>query len=172
VTTPLEPPEEFGTLTDRSVQLSLQEIAEDLGGSDPIQTPLDASEAQTLIEALLRAGGQSPQAVAAALEGVHDHAAARRLLAELSHDAETAQLTAAVLADPPADEQMSVEHAVVSAVLLGALVSWLQTKIDIEIKRTEGKSEFRFRVTKQATSASLLRDLARLVSRILSGPPE
>ncbi|MFE7113880.1 hypothetical protein ACFU99_00415 [Streptomyces sp. NPDC057654] len=172
MTTPLEHLAVANMLTGRSVQLSLQEIAEDLGGSDPAHTPLDASEAHALIEALLRAGGRSSEAAAAALEGVHDPAAARRLLAELSQDAETAQLTAAVLADPPTDEQMSVEHAVAAAVLLGALVSWLQTKVDIEIKRTEGKTEFRFRLTKQPASAGLLRDLARLVSRILSGPPQ
>lgn len=51
--------------------------------------------------------------------------AARRLLAYLAQDPDTAVQTRAVLSDPPADEQMSVQTAIIGAVVLGALIAWL-----------------------------------------------
>jgi hypothetical protein len=36
-----------------------------------------------------------------------------------------------VVEDPPEDEQLVIETAIVAAVVLGALVTWLQTKVGL-----------------------------------------
>ncbi|GAA4097897.1 effector-associated constant component EACC1 [Actinomadura miaoliensis] len=162
-----------GSLSDRSVLLSLQELTEDIGPADGADTPSDSNEAQSLVTALLAAGAApatTPEIAAMPEEQCLD--AARRLLAHLARDPDTAERTRAVLADPPADEQMSVETAITGAVVLGALVAWLQTKVDIKISRKDGRSQFEFRLTKNPTSPGALRDLAATVTRMLQGPPQ
>ncbi|MFI8263777.1 MULTISPECIES: hypothetical protein [unclassified Streptomyces] len=157
-------------LSDRSVLLSLQEIAEDIGTDDTSRAPLDTDEAESLLAALLRAGGQPPVAVSGLPEQrLLD--VARALLTRIAEDPATAEPARAVLADPPADEQMSVESAVTAAVVLATMVAWLQTKVDIRIKRKEGKSEFEFRLSKPSSSTPLLRELSELVARLLGGGP-
>ncbi|WP_433190002.1 hypothetical protein [Actinoallomurus sp. CA-150999] len=157
-------------LSGRSVLLSLQEIAEDIGTTDTTRTPLDADEAESLLSALLRVSEQ-PSVTISGLPEQRMLTAARRLLTHIAEDPDTAESAGAVLADPPADEQMSVETAATAAVVLGALVAWLQTKVDIRIIRKEGKSEFEFRLTKTASSAPLLRELSAVIARLLGGGP-
>ncbi|GGJ59283.1 hypothetical protein [Streptomyces brasiliensis] len=157
-------------LPDRSVLLSLQEIAEDIGTTDTTRTPLDADEAESLLSALLRVGEQSPVTISG-LPEQRMLTVARRLLTHIAEDPDTAATAGAVLADPPADEHMSVETAVTATVVLGALVGWLQTKVDIRIKRKEGKAEFEFRLTKTTSSAVLLRELSAVIARLLGGGP-
>ncbi|PJM91453.1 hypothetical protein [Streptomyces sp. CB01373] len=159
-----------GLLSDRSVLLSLQEIAEDIGTADTGRAPLDMDEAESLLAALLTAGGQPPVAVSG-LPEERLLSVARGLLARIAADPDTAGPAGVVLADPPADEQMSVESAVTAAVVLGSLVAWLQTKVDIRIKRKEGKSEFEFRLSKPSASTPLLRELSEAVARLLGGGP-
>jgi Effector Associated Constant Component 1 len=161
----------LGTLSDRSVVLSLQELTEDVGHTDPARMPLDSDEAQALVSTLLAAdAGAVATPEIAAMSEKQCLTVARRLLAHLVEDPDTAVQTRAVLSDPPADDQMALETAITGAVVLGALITWLQTKVDIKITRKDGKSEFELRVTKNATSTRVLRDLAAIVSRLLQGP--
>ena len=107
--------------SDRSVVLSLQELAEDIGHTDPAHTSSDSDEAQSLLSALLAANAESasiPNLIA--MPEAQCLEAARRLLAHLAHD--PAARTQEVLADRPADEQMSVQTAITGAVL-GALIA-------------------------------------------------
>ncbi|MFC8721048.1 hypothetical protein [Kitasatospora sp. NPDC057198] len=157
-------------LSDRSVVLSLQEITEELGDTDPARTPLDADEAQSLVTALMAAGGERARTFGIA--GEDGRRAARQLLVHLLQDPDTSSRAAEVLSDPPADEQMSVEAALVGTVLLGALVAWLQTKVDIRIHRRDGHTEFDFRLRKEAAPPGLLRELAATVARLLGGTRE
>lgn len=163
----------FDSLSDRSVILSLQELAEDIIDPDPTRTPSDPDEAQALVNALLAADATStstPQIVA--MPETECLQVARQLLAHLVQDPDTAIPAKKILLDPPAAEQMSVETAVNAAAVLGALIAWLQTKVDIKITRKQGKSEFEFRLTKNPTSTSILRDLAAVVARLFNGPPQ
>lgn len=173
--------DQLSSLSERSVVLSLQELAEDLGHTDSAYTPSDSDEAQSLLSALLAASAESGAESAAESDSVPDLmampeaqclAAARRLLAHLAQDPDTAARTQAILSDPPADEHMSVQTAITGAAVLGALIAWLQTKVDIKITRKDGKSEFEFRLTKSPTSTDILRDLAAVVARLLKGPPQ
>lgn len=123
-----------------------------------------------MLAELLRAGEQPPVTVSE-LSEQRLLLVARCLLTQIAEDPDTAKPAGSVLADPPADEQMSVETAVTAAVVLGALVAWLQTKVDIRIKRKEGKSEFDFRLVKSSASAPLLRELSAVIARLLGGGP-
>lgn len=163
----------FDSLSDRSVILSLQELAEDIIDPDPTRTPSDPDEAQELVNALLATDATSPSTPQIiAMPETECLKLARQLLAHLVQDPDTAPQVKKILSDPPSDEQMSVETAVNAAVVLGALIAWLQTKVDIKITRKQGKSEFEFRLTKKPTSTSILRDLTAIVARLFNGPPQ
>ncbi|TYB45371.1 hypothetical protein [Actinomadura chibensis] len=154
-----------GTLADETVLLALQEITEDLARTAAGDAPLDAGEAEALVGALLGEGGGVPRVVPR-----DDLALPRRLLDHLAADPDTGAATAAVLADPPADDRLGVETALAGTVALAALVGWLQTKVEVRIKRRDGKTEFEFRLSKAAAPPALIRELAATVSRLLSGP--
>lgn len=154
-------------LSDESVLLSLQELVEDLG-STATYMPHSGDEAYALVDTLLARGGQAP---ASSGDGQWD-AAARRLLAHLNADADTAPQTSAILADPPTGDRLGVETAATDLVVLAAIVTWLQTKIDIRVKHQNSRWEFDFRLTKKPVPTSVLRRLAGTVSRILNGPTD
>ena len=165
-------------LDDQSVLLALQEFTEELG-SDVTAVAAAAEEASTLIEAFLfQAGGDQVRGQVPAggqgSVGARPHpadsvAVGRRLLAQTLVDPDTAAVTRAILTDPPHDDQLGLEAAAASAVVLGAVVAWLQTKVDIRVTRKEGKSEFEFRVTKSPTSGTTLAQLAAILARLFKG---
>jgi hypothetical protein len=161
-----------GGLSDRSVLLALQELAEEIG-ADVAGVAADSDDAAALVAALLDGAGLPRGAVDTLGSAAAATAAARRLLAHTLHDPDTAEPAGQIVADPPADEQMSVEAAVAAAVVLGALVAWLQTKVDIKVSRKDGKNEFEFRMTKAATGPAGIRRIAEVVSALLTGtqPP-
>jgi hypothetical protein len=73
--------------------------------------------------------------------------------------------------DLPEDAQMSVELALAGAVILGAVITWLQTKVEITVTKKNGKSEFYFKLNKDATDASLIKDVANSLVMLLTGIP-
>jgi hypothetical protein len=152
-------------LSDRSVLLSLQELTEVIDPAVDADRAgaADLDEARELVAALLEAGGVPTDAIAA---GTREAAtgAGRRLLEHALADPDTAAAAREILADPPQDDQLSVETAIAAAVVFGALVAWLQTKVDIKISRKDGKTEFEFRATKSATPPATLERLARLIA--------
>ncbi|MEU1411772.1 hypothetical protein AB0D09_10415 [Streptomyces sp. NPDC049097] len=159
-------------LDERSLVLALQEVIEELAAEAPPEAlPMDRDEARALLTALLESGGygstELPQ-----LDESGEYAAARRVLAELAEDPATRAAAEPVLAEPPVDTRLSAEIAVTSLVTVAGVVAWLQTKVDVRIKRKEGKTEFEFRVVKEPASAGLLKDLAAAVLRLWSGPPQ
>lgn len=156
-------------LSDRSVALILQEVTESLADTDSSKFPQDVEEAHALIVALLTETQLLAQHAVSFTLFPDERSAARQLLAHFANDPATAEQTRIILADPPADEQLSVELAASAAVLLGALVGWLQTKIDIKIDRKEGRTDFSFRITKSAAAPDTLGRVARTVQQIASG---
>ncbi|MFI6583124.1 hypothetical protein [Embleya sp. NPDC050493] len=159
-------------LDERSLILALQEVTEDLTADvAPEARPMDRDEAEALLAALLEAGGHNGTE-AADLNGVDQYAAARRLLVLLVEDPATADVVRAVVAEPPSDTRLGTDLAVPAVVVLAGVVGWLQTKIDVRIKRKDGKSEFEFRATKAAARAGLLKELAATVVRLWNGPPQ
>lgn len=153
-------------ISDRTVVLALQEITEQLwpGGEVADSTVRDAVEAGEVVAELLRAGGRSDNG-----EIAGDPIVARRMLELLLGDQDTRATAEATLADPPADEQLSVETAVTTVVVLAAAISWLQTKVDIKIHRKNGKIEASFTLQKNAAAGNSLERLATLLYEIFNG---
>jgi len=155
----------LNAMDDRSVLLSLQEITEAIGAD---QVVADEEEAADLLGALLSSTGRPGGPVVPA----DPVAAGRRLLDHVLRDDDTTAIAQEVVTDPPIDDQMSVEVAASTAVVLGALVGWLQTKVDIRVSRKDGKTEFSFHVAKNAASPGVLKRLADVVFEIINGPPQ
>ncbi len=156
-------------LDDRSVLLVLQEISAQLGeglaaGEGTVQTE---DEARLLLAELLReydVKDVDPSEIAASETDAQ--AMARRTLDLLTEDPSTAPVAQAVVEEPPEDEQLVIETAIVAAVVLAALVTWLQTKVHISVERVDGKTTFKFSLDKDATDPSLLKSLAETVAKL------
>jgi hypothetical protein len=150
--------------------LSLQEIAEMLGAADSTDAPRGPSEAESLVQALLLLDPAAGNRVD--IQALNDRefalSAARRLLQLAIDDPDTSAVAEEVLEEPPTDEQMSIEAVMVGVVVLAALISWLQTKVDIRITRVDGKVNFDFRVTKKAASDATIQHIAGSVRNVLS----
>ncbi|MGW7527935.1 hypothetical protein [Streptomyces sp. NPDC054783] len=159
-------------LTDREVVLVLQELTEELtAGAAADAMPMDQEEAVLLLDAVRRARPEAEaDAVPALPEGAAACAAARRLLAVLAEEPTCADFAAELLAEPPNDSRLGGELAVPGVVVLAGTVAWLQTKVDIRFKRGGGKTEFEFRLGKEAADGSTLRELAAVIARLLGWP--
>jgi hypothetical protein len=163
---------QVGGLDERSLLLTLQEVTEDLTAeAPPGALPQDQDEAHALLAALLGAGGIS-DAELRDLDQSGQYAAARRVLALLTEDPATRRTAAPVLADPPSDTRLGAGLAVPALVTVAAVVAWLQTKVDVRIRRKDGRTEFDFRVVKESAPAGLLKELATAVLRLWNGPPQ
>jgi len=130
------------------------------------QSVKSADEARAAVSQLLeRAGSDTPHNVLPD-EGSHT-AQARALLRLMLQDSGTHAVVQPLVDNPPDDEQRSVELALAGAVILGGLVTWLQTKIEIDVERQDGKTNFRFHMKKEAGSESLIQSLAKQVAGLL-----
>src|SRR5262249_52967953 len=93
--------------------------------------------------------------------------AARETLSLLLNDPETAPKVSELLERPPIDSQLSVEPAGSSAIGLGVLITWLQTKISLKVHRKDGKVDFEFNLKKDASSSALVKTVADAVKKAL-----
>jgi hypothetical protein len=125
-----------------------------------------AEEARQAVAQLLEEGGANPPVDILPDEGTHA-AQARALLELILRDPETSSVVRELVDHPPDDEQRSVELALAGAVILGGLVTWLQTKIEIDVHRKEGKTDFRFHMRKDTGSNSLIETIAKQVVGLL-----
>jgi hypothetical protein len=156
------------------VILALQEITEGIGPGEDDSAPQDVDEAAGLLSALVETEGLSQADVPLLLvddDGPHSRAAARRLLSYLLQDEDTAAVAGPVVADPPEDGQLAVETAIVGAVVLGALTTWLRTKIDFTIKR-EARVTFEFHLSKPSSDPATIRKIVTIILELLNGPPQ
>lgn len=125
-----------------------------------------ADEAREAVsQLLLLAGSHAPQEVLPD-EGSHP-AQARALLQLMLQDPETRAVVQPLIDHPPDDEQRSVELALAGAVILGGLVTWLQTKVEIDVERKGGNTSFRFHLKKEPVGDSLIQSLAKQVAGLL-----
>jgi hypothetical protein len=90
---------------------------------------------------------------------------ALRLLLE---DPETAAIAQPLIEAPPAFDQRVIETAAGAAIVLGALVTWLQTKLEIEVSRGKsGKVNFRFAMAKNPSDQATVKTVTASVVRLL-----
>jgi hypothetical protein len=59
---------------------------------------------------------------------------------------------------------MSIELAIGAAVVLGLLITWLQTKVDIKISREGGETSWSFELHKDATDPKTIKEVASTVA--------
>jgi hypothetical protein len=157
-------------LDDRSVVLVLQEISAQLREDLPADqgTVQTEDEARLLLAELLREYDVSdvdPSEIAAG--ETEAQAMARGTLDLLMEDPSTAPVARAVVEEPPEDEQLFIETAIVAAVVLASLVTWLQTKVDIDVERKDGKTSFRFRFHKDAADPATVKTVLERVAKLL-----
>jgi hypothetical protein len=124
-----------------------------------------AEEARASLEGLLDAGEIAHGPIAATQ--LADPVIARGLLLEMLRDPELAPMVADAVANPPLDRQKGFEAAYAGAVILGGLIAWLQTKIEIRVAREGGKTEFLIHMKKGATSDEIIKQTAKEVAGLL-----
>jgi CHAT domain len=93
--------------------------------------------------------------------------AARETLALLLNDPAIAAKVLVLVEDEPADSQLSVELAASGAIVLGVLITWLQTKVDLKVRRKGGSVDFEFNMRKDAASSKLITMVADAVKKAL-----
>jgi hypothetical protein len=92
---------------------------------------------------------------------------ARALLKVLATDEQTRGRVLALVEHPPADAQRSLEAAAAAAVVLGAIITWLQTRIEITVDRKGKDTQFHFALRKNETNPSVLKSVVDTVRNIL-----
>jgi hypothetical protein len=94
----------------------------------------------------------------------------RGLLGLLLEDKDINATTQDLIDHPPEAEQMSVELAIAGVVILGALITWLQTKVKLKVHRRDGRTEFEIEINKDVTDASTLKEMAKAIVSLLTLP--
>lgn len=165
---------EIKALDGRTVQMILSHLTLELRQEIPAEethTIQSAEEARTAIAALLsQVEPSAPDPGKIVPEESDADLAAREMLDLLLDDPATAPKVRELLAHPPRDSQMSVELAISSAIVLGAVITWLQTKVELKVNRKDGKTDFSFAMKKAGTSNSLLKTVAETVKKALFLP--
>lgn len=157
-------------LDTRTVENIISYLTEDIREGLPDEnksTIKSIEEANDAIIELLRTNGsmidENPSDLVSKPEG------SRLLLQLLWNDDELRPKVDELLLNPPVDSQRSAEMALSAAVIIGGLITWLQTKIEIQITRQDGKTEFKFHFLKSKTSDNLVKDVVKPISNILLG---
>jgi Effector Associated Constant Component 1 len=135
----------IAALSDREVIAVLQELTQELLGQPGAGEAVpDENEAHQVLAAFLEASGSASQIDPAMFAGSQPAAgAARRLLEVLVADENVAAEAEELVARPPRRGHMGVDPAQIDmgSVVLGALITWLQTKVRIHIHRKLPNSE-------------------------------
>lgn len=157
-------------LRDRDVLAALGQVTEDLGASIDERAPIaNDDEARAALAALLRETAVRPDASPDAIVADTDAAPAigREMLLVLLSDEVSRPAAADAVQSPPSDDQLSIELALAGAVVLGALITWLQTRVRIKVKREAGQTSFEFDLAKNATDPETIKKVAATVAGLI-----
>jgi hypothetical protein len=161
--------ERITRLDDRGVLRTLSAVTEKLREELPeAETKAigSADDARAAVAALVETGDGKkidPASITFVSPG-----AARALLNAMLNDPDTQPLVEPELANPPSDTQKSPELALAGAVILGGLITWMQTAIDIGINRhKDGTRDYSFRLKKKASGDKLLSNLTKTVGSLI-----
>jgi hypothetical protein len=103
-----------------------------------------------------------------AFDGPTAATTARELLSAMLNDPHSRSVVESELAAPPADAQKSPELALAGAVILGGLIIWMQTSIDIGINRhKDGTVDYSFRLRKKPSGEGTLRQVTKTVTGLI-----
>jgi hypothetical protein len=165
-------PTQLETLSDREVLLVLSHLTAELRESvDTESSPVtSAPEAREALAAFLNDYGPGEGAPADAIVPDDANAAAlgRELLAVLVRDDVAGDTARALVEAPPDDAQMSLELAIGAAIVLGVLITWLQTKVDLSVKHEHGETSWQFKLHKDAADPEVIKDVVGTVSKLVT----
>jgi hypothetical protein len=160
-------------LSDREVENIISHVTSELRDHLPDDDSRNAiqsqEEASAAITALLQNNGgewRDPS-----LYPEDQPRRSRALLQLLLEDELLRSDIEALIVHPPGDSQRSADLAISAAVILGGLIAWLQTKIDIRVTRKDGKTDFHFQVLKNKTSGNIIKDVVSTVTNVFTGKP-
>ncbi len=164
--------ERIARLDDRTVLRLLGAVTEDLREEIPegdLKSIGCSDDARAAVAALVESeDGITIDASAIAFEGPTAAPAARELLNAMLDDPHSRSAVESELATPPADAQKSPELALASAVILGALITWMQTSIDIGINRhKDGTVDYSFRLKKKSSGEGTIRQVTKTVASLV-----
>jgi hypothetical protein len=158
-------------LSDRQILLVLGYLTEDMReqvDDAAGAAPTSEAEARAVLASFLAASGH---ATAVDLESIVPNADAiplgRELLTMLLQDEASVDAAREHVDHPPEDSQMSIELAIGAAVVLGLLITWLQTKVEIHASREGGETSWSFNLHKEATDPDTISEVAATVSRFI-----
>jgi hypothetical protein len=153
---------------ERLLQAALERLVDD-GIELAVENEEDARE---LVAAILTQHASQAESVVRADDVVPPTAPVekyvRSVLLMLAQDPQTAARVASSLNTLPEETQMVVEP-VTAALVLGALVAFLQTKFDVHIRRKDGKTDFSFSLSKKPASDETVGDVLDVVRRVSIG---
>jgi hypothetical protein len=157
-------------LDDAAVLAALQELTTEIHATLPADQQEAVSsqeEARLALAALIdhehaselaeRLGDNPDQALAGA----------RELLSAAVQDPDTAGPAARLVEDPPTDDQLFVLGGLETIILIGALVTLLQTKGKVHVERKDGKVSFTVDVSKKAASNSLIEKVVDIANGLV-----
>ncbi|GAB7193422.1 hypothetical protein NUM3379_41320 [Kineococcus sp. NUM-3379] len=155
-------PASVDRLDDATVLSALQELTEELRNrlpEDQRRAVATAEDARLALAAWL--GGSTPQLVGDTRPLDRDAAlaASRELLRAAVEDPGTADLAQDLVADPPENEQMALAGGLEVLIVVAALVTLLQTRVNVRVERKDGRSDFTVEVGKEAAESSLVEQL-------------
>ena len=160
------------SLSDREVILVLSQLTQELREADPgtSETPVvSESDARAALASFLAASGDRASVDPEMILPDDSDAlgAGRELLTALLEDNVSAAPARALVAEPPEDSQMSIELAIGAAVVLGLLITWLQTKVEIHVAREGGATSWSFDFRKDATDPKVIEDVTTTVRQLI-----
>jgi hypothetical protein len=159
-------------LDEPAAERLLQATLERLLADDVVLLVGDEEDARELVAAFLTQEAPDPVDLVRADDVVPPteplEVYVRRALVLLATDPGTADLVASSLESLPEETQMVIEP-VTAALVLGVLVAFLQTKIDIKVSRKDGKTDFSFSLSKKATTDKTMGEVLDVVRKASIG---
>ncbi len=143
------PEDAIAAMSDRQVLLTLQALAYELHEALPVEERDLITDEDTAAEVLTSALGTPEQS-----DGTE--ADTRQLLRVAVSDAVIGPVVRPLIEDPPRDEQMVIP-ILTAAIVLGAIVAMLQTRVHVEINRHDGKTDIGLLFDKRAAEPSEVR---------------
>jgi hypothetical protein len=152
-------------LTDHGAERLLQAVLDCLVERAGDLVVSDEDSARELVAAFVSApdGPVRSDAVVRPMVGLTTYVRGTLLL--LADDPSTASDVESALNDLPEETQMFADP-VTAAVVLGTLVAFLQTKVHASVTRKDGRIQFEFGLTKNATSDETIASVVEAVKAV------
>jgi hypothetical protein len=159
-------------LDDRAVFRILSAVTENLREELPVTETKaigTADDARAAVAALIEStDGKKVDSTSITFDGPRAARAARELLNAMLNDPDTQPQVVSELANPPSDAQKSPELALAGAIILGSLITWMQTTMDIGINRhKDGTLDYSFRLKKKGSGDKLISNVTKTISSLI-----